>query len=143
MTIQNLLWKLRIQIVANRDCTYFYCVPYKKKNTKCVFDHFQKPIQMFVLNAIKIALFYSGMKIAAKAFNRSVSESTCRLMWKNHLHPSINRGKWSKQEDRRLMELIDQPDEDGLMRPRKDWDKIANKVRKKSRQTARYTLLST
>ena len=41
------------------------------------------------------------------------------------------------------MELTDQPDEDGLMRPRKDWDKIANKVRKKSRQTARYTLLST
>ena len=68
------------------------------------------------------------MKIAAKAFNRSVPETTCRLMWRNLLHPSINRDKWSKKEDRRLKELIDQPGEDGLLRQRKDWDKIAAKV---------------
>lgn len=49
-------------------------------------------------------------------------------MWKNLLHPTINKGKWTKQEDRKLSELVDQPDEDGLLRPRKDWDKIAKKV---------------
>ena len=49
-------------------------------------------------------------------------------MWKNLLNPTINTGKWTKQEDRKLSELVDQPDEDGLLRPRKDWDKIAKKV---------------
>ena len=68
------------------------------------------------------------MKITARAFNRTVSVDTCRLMWKNLLHPTINKGKWTKQEDRKLSELVDQPDEDGLLRPRKDWDKIAKKV---------------
>ena len=41
------------------------------------------------------------MKITARAFNRTVSVDTCRLMWKNLLHPTINKGKWTKQEDRK------------------------------------------
>lgn len=71
---------------------------------------------------------YDWMKITAQAFNRTIPETTCRLMWLSCLHPSINRGKWSRQEDRRLKELVDQPDKEGLMRPRKDWDWIASEL---------------
>ena len=49
-------------------------------------------------------------------------------MWKNNLHPLINRDKWSKSEDQRLVQIVSGPDEDGLCRSRKDWDKIATKL---------------
>ena len=71
---------------------------------------------------------YDWLKIAAQAFNRSVSAQTCRLMWLNQLHPTINRGRWTREEDKRIKELINEPDEDGLLRPRKDWDKIATRL---------------
>ena len=34
---------------------------------------------------------YDWLKIAAQTFNRTVSPDTCKLMWRNNLHPSINR----------------------------------------------------
>ncbi len=40
-------------------------------------------------------------------------------MWKNMLNPSINKQKWSKDEDAKLVELILQSKEF------KDWDLIA------------------
>ena len=49
-------------------------------------------------------------------------------MWKNNLHPSVNREKWSKCEDEKMTKLILEPDKDGLIRPRKDWDWIAKKL---------------
>ena len=68
---------------------------------------------------------FDWLKVAAQAFNRTVTPNNCRLMWLNNLHPSINRGRWTKPEDRHLKALVDMPDENGLLRPRKDWDKIA------------------
>ena len=71
---------------------------------------------------------FDWLKIAAKAFNRTVSPVTCKLMWKNNLHPSVNREKWSKAEDEKMTKLILEPDKDGLIRPRKDWDLIAKRL---------------
>ena len=71
---------------------------------------------------------YDWMKIAAKVFKRSIPHESLRLMWKNNLHPQIYRGRWTRNEDRRLMDLITNPDEDGLCRSRKDWDRIAYKL---------------
>ena len=71
---------------------------------------------------------YDWLKIAAQTFNRSVSPATCKLMWQNNLHPSINRGAWTKEEDLRLTALTREPDRDGLLRPRKDWEFIAKQL---------------
>ena len=38
------------------------------------------------------------------------------------------RGAWTKAEDARLTELTCMPDQDGLLRPRKDWDLIAQQL---------------
>ena len=69
---------------------------------------------------------YDWMMIAAKVFKRSISHSTIRLMWKNLLHPMINRNSWTKAEDEKLLQIVNSPDEDGLCRTRKNWDGIAN-----------------
>ena len=71
---------------------------------------------------------YDWLKIAAQAFNRSVSPVTCKLMWQNNLHPSINRGAWTKEEDSLLTAQTREPDRDGLLRPRKDWELIAKQL---------------
>ena len=68
---------------------------------------------------------YDWMMIAAKVFKRSVSPNTIRLMWKNNLHPKVNNDKWTKAEDQMLLDLVKGPDEDGLCRSHKDWDRIA------------------
>jgi len=45
---------------------------------------------------------FDWLKIAAQAFNRTVTPELCRLMWKNQLHPLVNTGKWTKAEDKQL-----------------------------------------
>jgi len=69
---------------------------------------------------------YDWMMIAAKVFKRSISHSTIRLMWKNLLHPMINRNSWTKAEDELLLRIVNSPDQDGLFHARKNWDAIAN-----------------
>jgi hypothetical protein len=49
---------------------------------------------------------FDWMKITAQAFQRTVAETTCRLIWRNNLHPNINRGAWSKAEDKMLKQLV-------------------------------------
>lgn len=51
-------------------------------------------------------------------FNGSVTPKSCQLMWKNLLHPTINNGTWTKEEDAMLLALAD---ESGG----KHWDTIA------------------
>lgn len=38
-------------------------------------------------------------------FDGKRDERECRIMWKNVLHPSINKEKWSAQETKELQEL--------------------------------------
>ena len=62
---------------------------------------------------------YDWMMIAAKVFKRSISHSTIRLMWKNLLHPMINRNSWTKAEDELLLRIVNSPDQDGLFHVKK------------------------
>ena len=62
---------------------------------------------------------YDWMMIAAKVFKRSISHSTIRLMWKNLLHPMINRNSWTKAEDELLLRIVNNPDQDGLFHVKK------------------------
>ena len=62
---------------------------------------------------------YDWMMIAAKVFKRSISHSTIRLMWKNLLHPMINRNSWTKAEDEQLLRIVNSPDQDGLFHVKK------------------------
>lgn len=45
----------------------------------------------------------------------------CELYWNNFLHPKINKNAWSKEEDRRLEELVK---EHGMH----DWDRVAEEL---------------
>ena len=71
---------------------------------------------------LKMSLFVSGvpdlelvgdrskehdwMRISAFTFNNQLSPVSCRLMWQNLLHVSINRSKWSGDETKDLTRLV-------------------------------------
>ena len=54
-------------------------------------------------------------------FSESKTMGDCRLRWENHLHPSIYRGPWSKEEEKRLVKVANQ-------RQCTDWKAIAEEV---------------
>eukprot|EP00299_Pterocystis_sp_00344_P010078 c4426_g1_i1.p1 GENE.c4426_g1_i1~~c4426_g1_i1.p1 ORF type:complete len:347 (+),score=45.57 c4426_g1_i1:29-1042(+) len=43
-------------------------------------------------------------EVARLVANRSAKQ--CRERWKNHLDPSIRRGRWSKKEDKKIMSFV-------------------------------------
>lgn len=61
---------------------------------------------------------FDWMRISAQAFQGTISAKCCELMWKNMLHPTINRASWTREEDNLLMHLAD-------THQRTDWDQIA------------------
>lgn len=64
---------------------------------------------------------YDWLKIAAQTFQRDVTATCCRLMWVNALHPSINKGSWSRSEDKKLKMLA-------VAHGKKDWDAVAEQL---------------
>lgn len=48
------------------------------------------------------------------------SEFVCEIKWKNELHPSINNGSWTYQEDEELKKLVEKHPN--------DWDTIAKEL---------------
>ena len=49
---------------------------------------------------------FSWLEISMQTFDGYFSEKTCRLMWRNVLHPSINKGHWTKKEDSLLKQIV-------------------------------------
>ena len=49
---------------------------------------------------------HDWMRISAFTFNNQLSPVSCRLMWQNLLHVSINRSKWSGEETKDLTRLV-------------------------------------
>lgn len=47
----------------------------------------------------------------------------CQVMWYNELHPHLNKGKWSKEEDKLLLKFAEENDTDG------NWEKIARELK--------------
>lgn len=54
-------------------------------------------------------------------FNEQKTTGDCRLRWENHLHPSVYRGPWSKEEEKKLMKVANQ-------HHCTDWKAIAEEV---------------
>lgn len=60
-------------------------------------------------------------KISVVDFQSCHSPGDCELQWRNLLHPDINRGVWSKEEDQLLRRL-------GEATRCQDWDEIAREL---------------
>lgn len=74
---------------------------------------------------------FDWMRVSVEAFKGTVSAASCRLMWQNLLHPTINRAAWSKAEDRNLKRLVehqlggDDWDPDDVAA---DWEAVAEEL---------------
>jgi hypothetical protein len=69
---------------------------------------------------------FDWLAISSQEFQGFFSEKSCRLMWKNVVHPSLNHQKWSRQEDDVLKESVEQ-----LLLYRNgfvDWEYVAAEV---------------
>ncbi|XP_059093957.1 snRNA-activating protein complex subunit 4 homolog [Tigriopus californicus] len=64
---------------------------------------------------------FDWMRISVQAFQGMISPKSCELMWKNMLHPTINRASWTQEEDNLLKHLAD-------THHRMDWDLIAREL---------------
>ena len=64
---------------------------------------------------------YNVLVYVLMQFSESKTMGDCRLRWENHLHPSIYRGPWSKEEEKRLVKVANQ-------RQCTDWKAIAEEV---------------
>ena len=69
---------------------------------------------------------FSWLEISMQTFDGYFSEKSCRLMWRNVLHPSINRGHWTKKEDQLLKQLAKHrmSENQGFV----NWDDIAAEI---------------
>ena len=54
-------------------------------------------------------------------FNEQKTMGDCRLRWENHLRPSVYRGPWSKEEEKRLVKVANQ-------HQCTDWQSIAEEI---------------
>lgn len=50
---------------------------------------------------------FDWMKISNLTFNGKHSDFSCHLMWKNWLHPRLNKSPWTQTETMKLKELVD------------------------------------
>ena len=73
-----------------------------------------------------IAEEFDWLEISMQTFDGLISERSCRLMWKNVLHPSINRGHWTKKEDQLLKKLAENrlSEKQGFI----SWDNLASEI---------------
>ena len=69
---------------------------------------------------------FSWLEISMQTFEGYYSEKSCRLMWQNVMHPSINKGHWTKKEDQLLKQLADKKmsENQGFA----NWDDIASEM---------------
>ncbi|XP_068085149.1 snRNA-activating protein complex subunit 4-like [Anabrus simplex] len=64
---------------------------------------------------------YDWLKIAVVDLGGMRSDSECRLMWENYLHPDINKSEWTREEDIKLQTLAENY-------KFQDWDTIAKEL---------------
>ena len=71
---------------------------------------------------------FSWLEISMQTFDGFFSERSCRLMWRNVLHPSINKSHWTKKEDQLLKQLAGKQlsENQGFA----NWDHIASNIGK-------------
>ena len=69
---------------------------------------------------------FSWLEISMQSFDGYFSEKSCRLMWRNVLHPSINKGHWTRKEDKLLKQLADKriSENNGFA----NWNEIASQI---------------
>ena len=46
------------------------------------------------------------MSSCIQVFNNQITHTSCKLMWQNLVHLSINRSKWPGDETKRLVRLV-------------------------------------
>ncbi len=51
----------------------------------------------------------------------NMSATSCKLMWQNLVHPSVNTSAWTKEEDERLKALVQEVGG-------RHWDAIADEL---------------
>ncbi|XP_074654483.1 uncharacterized protein LOC141908359 [Tubulanus polymorphus] len=61
------------------------------------------------------------MKISVQDFDKATSDVSLELSWKNLLHPAINHGVWTREEDTKLRSLI-------RIYDYRSWDRIASEL---------------
>ena len=71
---------------------------------------------------------FSWLEISMQTFDGFFSERSCRLMWRNVLHPSINKSHWTKKEDQLLKQLADK--QLSVNQGFANWDDIASSMGK-------------
>ena len=77
-----------------------------------------------MFSALQFRAIYLVYKINCNIFQlHPRTPHQCQVFWYNEVHPFLNKGKWTKEEDKLLLKLTEENSSGG------NWDSIARELK--------------